>query len=214
MKIRSLLIYLFLCLSLFAYGEEAKDSIWNGLNLRIDLGTPILEAVMSRGKVQSYEMMLNANLCHRFFPTIEMGYAQASASTERGQFRGLGGFGRIGLDISALKKHRESDNKLLVGLRVGTAVQQHSYSGLYLPNDYWGKDVTIDYPERVRCDAWGEVVAGVQVKVYKHFHMGWSVRLKILMTRKENKLTAYYIPGFGYRQDTNFGLNYYLGWTF
>lgn len=211
---RTLLLNMFLGIALFAFGEEAKDSIWNGMNLKIDLGTPILEVAMSKGKVQSYEMMVNANLCQRFFPTLELGYAQANVSTDRGQFQGRGGFGRVGLDLSALKKHKDSPHKLLVGLRVGTAVQQHTTSNILLPHDYWQDEVRMSYPKQVRCDVWGEVVAGCQVQVYKHFHIGWSVRLKILMTRKENKLTAYYIPGFGYRQDTNIGFNYYLGWTF
>lgn len=206
-------IGLLLCMSAFAYCEERNDSVWNGLSLKVDLATPILEAAMSKGSVQSYEVMLNAGFCQKFYPALELGYAQADASTERGHFRGIGGFGRIGLDISALKKGNK-DNKLLVGLRVGTAVQQQTTGNLYVSHPYWDGAITIDYPPQLRCDVWGEVVAGVQVKVYKRFHMGWYVRLKILMTRKENKLTAYYIPGYGYRQDTNFGLNYYLGWTF
>ena len=208
------LIGLLLCVSLFAYCEQQDTAVWNGFNLKVDLATPVLEAAMSKGCVQSYEVMMSAGFCHKFYyPALELGYAQAEATTGRGHFFGLGGFGRIGLDISALRKGN-NDNKLFVGLRVGTAIQQHTTDKLYLPHSYWQGEQRIDYPARLRCDVWGEVVAGVQVKVYKSFHMGWYVRLKILMTRNEDKLTAYYIPGYGYRQDTNFGINYYLGWTF
>lgn len=192
--------------------ERPDSAIWQGMNLKIDIGTPVLEAALSSGKVQSYEIALNTDLKHRFFPTLELGYAQADVSAAGGTFSGKGGYGRIGVDLSALKKGRK-ENMLLVGLRIGTGLQHAGMNDVRIAQDYWQGTSSVSYPARLKCDAWGEVVAGVQVKVYKSFHMGWFVRLKLLMTRgKDGDITAYYIPGYGYRQDTNFGFNYYLGW--
>ncbi|MCM1035342.1 MAG: DUF6048 family protein [Paludibacter sp.] len=214
MKSRYYIVLLLLCLVGGLQAAERNDStIWQGINLKVDIGTPILETALSSAKVQSYEIALNADLKHRFFPTLELGYAQADVSAAGGIFSGKGGYGRIGIDLSALKKGRK-ENMLLVGLRVGTALQQAGMNEIKVSDPYWQLYPATSYPASLRCDAWGEVVAGVQVQVYKRFHMGWFVRLKLLMTRgKEGDITAHYIPGFGYRQDTNFGFNYYLGWT-
>ena len=65
-------------------------------------------------------------------------------------------------------------------------------------------------------DAWGEIVAGVQVDIYKGFNMGWAIRMKFLFTTNahDELTTPYYIPGFGYRDTMRWGFDYYLGYTF
>lgn len=190
--------------------EYADTAIFQGINLKLDLGNSAFEPLRSRGKIQSYEMALNTDIMHRFFPTLEMGYAQAELSAASGNFIGYGGFARVGLDLSALKKRR-SMNMLLVGLRIGTAMQGCSTKDVIIGNSYWGYS-TINYVNRFRADAWGEITAGVQVQVYKNFHMGWYIRYKILFSRgRTGALTAYYIPGYGYKQDTAFSFNYYIG---
>lgn len=199
-----------------AYGVEYPDSaIYQSMNLKVDLGTPVLEMARSSAKVQSYELALNVDLLHRYFPTLELGYAHAfDRQAAGGTFTGMGGFARIGLDIAPMKKGNDN-NLLLVGLRVGTALQDYSMHGVTVADPYWQTMDKQDYNHLFRCDAWGEVVAGVQVQIHKGLHMGWFVRMKILMTRGKNgALTAYYIPGYGYKEDTNFGFNYYIGYKF
>ena len=93
----------------------------------------------------------------------------------------------------------------------------------------------------VLADCWGEIVAGCQVEVAKvgntAFYMGWQGRFKFLFTRKDgyiidntklvntdaqtvssqfthNSENAIYIPGYGNRGNTAWGLSYYLGWKF
>ena len=207
-----------LFLSLLALSLQAREygdsAIYQGINLKIDLGSPVLEIARSKAQVMSYELAMNVRLKNRFYPTLELGYGQGNCTAAGGNFRGIGGFGRVGLDLSALKKSSK-DNLLLVGVRLGTAVQAVDLTDVKVWDTYWQKYTVRNFDRMTRADVWGEVVAGVQVQVYKSFHMGWYVRLKILFTRKDNgTANAWYIPGFGYRQDTNFGLNYYLGWKF
>ncbi len=194
--------------------SKPQKEIYKGLQLKLDIGSPILEIARSGAKVQTYEMGLNINLLQRYFPTIELGYAQANQTLTAGTFNGKGGFARVGLDLSALKKQKESPHKLLVGLRVGTAVQDYTMTDLTLHDTYWQTTPTTTIHD-LRCDVWGEIVAGIQVQVYKDFYMGLAARLKVLFTRgKEGQPTAFYIPGYGYKDDMNFGFNYYLGWNF
>ncbi len=213
---RRALFAILLLLSVVALSarEYADSAIYQGINLKIDLATPVLELARSDAKVMSYELAMNVRLANRFYPTLELGYGQGDCAAAGGNFYGVGGFGRVGLDLAALKKSRK-DNLLLVGIRLGTAVQGYSLTDVRVWDTYWQTYTVRDYDPKVRADVWGEVVAGVQVQVYKSFHMGWYVRLKLLFTRKENGTTnAWYIPGYGYRQESNFGLNYYIGWKF
>lgn len=194
------------------------DSIYQGMSIKLDLLNSILEPARSKGAIQNYEIAMNWRLIHRLFPTLELGYAQARTEAEGGQHNGKGGFARIGLDLSPLKKHPEYQDLLMVGLRVGTALQTYDLTGVQMNQGYWAGTIpaTCDFINQFRCDAWGEVLTGCQVQVYKGLQMGWFIRMKILMTRKSkaNGPLPYYIPGFGYRDDTNWGLNYYIGYKF
>ena len=212
---RLLLILSFLCLTLCMSAQEHGDSaIYQGLSLKLDVATPILELARSQGKIQNYEMAINVRVANRFYPTIELGYAQAETSADGGNYSGQGGFARLGIDLSALQKGI-SENCLMLGLRLGGAYQNFQVTDVRVHNDYWQIPNT-NYYHQNKFDCWGEIIAGCQVQVYKVFQMGWYVRLKLLFTRtdKQGNALPAYLPGFGYRRDTNWGLNYFLAYKF
>lgn len=191
------------------------SSIYQGTYVKLDLFNPILEAARSKGEVQDYELMVSVRLKQRFYPAIELGYARASDNTANGHYKGQGGFIRIGTDINGLKKHPESPHALLVGVRIATAYQGYELTDIYRNDPYW-QTPRANYTSLSKCDVWGEVVGGCNVQIARGFHMGWYVRLKVLFTRtdSDNGPMPYYIPGFGYRDDMNWGFNYYIGWKF
>ena len=180
---------------------QTNDSIYNATQIKLDIASQVVIAGIHQWGMQHYEIAANVQLARRFFPTLELGYA--GGKTHRGdsiQYKGQGGFFRVGCDINPLKKHKDSPHALLVGLRLGTAVQTKGYT-----------------------DCWGEIIAGCQVEIAKvqktAFYMGWMGRFKVLFTRDKEGLTAdqmkpIYIPGFGNRDNIGWGLNYYLGWRF
>ena len=190
-----------LCIFLVPCLYGANDSIYNATQIKLDIASPVVIAGIHQWGMQHYEIAANVQLAKRFFPTLELGYA--GGKTHRGdsiQYKGQGGFFRVGCDINPLKKHKDSPHALLVGLRLGTAVQTKGYT-----------------------DCWGEIIAGCQVEIAKvqktAFYMGWMGRFKVLFTRDKEGLTAdqmkpIYIPGFGNRDNIGWGLNYYLGWRF
>ncbi len=194
------------------YGDSA---LYQGMSLKVDIGNTLLELGLSKTKIQSYEMAMNWRIKQRFFPTLELGYARGEGATDGADYTGQGGFARMGLDFNGLKKHPESPNALLVGVRIGTAVQQYDLTSVTLNSTYWGEQKA-DYLKQIGADCWGEVVAGCQVQVWEGLQMGWYVRFKVLFTRtaKDNHILPYYLPGYGYRQDTNWGVNYYIGYWF
>ncbi|MBR1425938.1 MAG: hypothetical protein IJ581_00645 [Paludibacteraceae bacterium] len=189
-------------------------AIYQGINLKLDIGNAVLEPALSDGQRLSFEAAMNVRLKQRYYPTFELGYAQAKGGVGGGAYDGLGGFARVGLDINGLKKHPERLNSLLVGVRLGTALQSFNQTDSVLRGTIAGQQTTWNYRNAFAADCWGEVVAGVQVQVWEGLQMGWYVRLRILFTRTRNsgEPLPYYIPGYGIRDDTAWGFNYYIGY--
>lgn len=209
------LILSFCCLALCASAREYADTaVYQGMSLKLDLATPILELARSKGKIQDYELAINVRLAQRFYPTLELGYAKAQTSADGGNYSGEGGFARLGMDLSALKKGVDV-NCLMVGLRFGGAYQGFQITNVPVHNEYWQQS-NVNYYDQSKFDCWGELVAGCQVQVYKDFQMGWYVRMKLLLTRTDKQGGALpgYIPGYGFRRDSNWGINYYLAYKF
>ena len=66
------------CFALCASAREYADTaVYQGMSLKLDLATPILELARSKGKIQDYELAINVRLAQRFYPTLELGYAKA-----------------------------------------------------------------------------------------------------------------------------------------
>lgn len=200
-------------ISLFAATDTTKvkkEPIYNATQIKLDIASPVVIAGIHQWQMQHYEIAANVQLARRFYPTLELGYS--GGKTHRGdsiQYNGHGGFFRVGCDINPLKKKKDSPHALLVGLRLGTAVQ--------------GWEHTSHATSGTQADCWGEIVVGCQVEIAKvqrsAFYMGWMGRFKVLFTRDKEGLTAdqmmpIYIPGFGNRDNIGWGLNYYLGWRF
>lgn len=225
---RCALLILLLCVPVLALANRADsthyadgtriyspDSLYQGLTVKLDVGNTALMAGLTRGKVITSEFAVNCRLKNRYYQVVEGGYAYAhDLQTAGGSYSGQGGFIRLGADLNGLKRNPESQNALLIGVRLGTSVQGYSLHGVTWNNPT--DPVLHDYTNRFRGDCWGEVVVGAQVQIYGGLNMGWTVRAKVLFTRttKDGNVLPYYLPGYGYRNNTSWGVNYYIGYKF
>ena len=214
------ILCLALCASAGAYAStdevaQSDSAIYQSMSLKLDIAMPVLELARSKGAVQDYEMAINVRLANRYYPTLELGYALASTSASGGHYRGQGGFARVGMDLSALKKG-VGDNCLMVGLRLAGAYQGFQITDVPVCGNSLSSLPNVAYYDQRKFDLWGEIVAGCQVQIWRAFQMGWYVRMKLLMTRtdKQGDALPAYLPGYGYRRDFNWGLNYYLAYKF
>ena len=204
--------------------------------VKLDIASPIIMPAVNKWKIQHYELGVNVRLKDRFYPTLELGYSGGTATQgDSIGYSGQGGFFRVGCDINPLKKHPGSPHALLVGVRLGTAVQnltqtlERSTTGSVASTVTVSETLTHMQAQGIKGDCWGEIVIGCQVEIAKvnntAFYMGWMGRLKCLFTRyaapplsvQENgsaKMIPIYIPGFGTRDNIGWGVNYYLGWKF
>lgn len=207
-----LFVFLLACACAIAVPRQYPDSaVYQGINFKVDLGNAIYQSVRSRGSIQQYEAAVNVNLMKRFYPVMEFGYMLANDEAAGGAYRGYGGFTRLGIDLNPLKKNRNSDYFLTVGLRAGMSLQAYEQTGIDMHDPYW-QTPRLNMRDPARFDSWGEVVAGVQVKVAGGFHMGWAIRIHFLFTGKSGLYQPYYIPGYGCKDGNIFAFNYYLGW--
>lgn len=192
------------------------SAIFQGVNLKLDLFNTLYYLGISQAQFQTYEIALNLRLKQRYYPTLELGYAQGQLGAMSTEWHGQGGWASVGLDINGLRKHPESLNALLVGIRVGAAIQEFDATNVKVHDSYWLQNQPVNFYNQFRADCWGEVVAGCQVHIYSGLMMGWYLRLKLLFTRKtaDDKPYPYFIPGFGYRDNTQWGISYYIGWKF
>lgn len=198
-------------------GEQPaeKPKIYEGTTLKVDLFTPLYTMFGTGREILSYEALVHVNLLNKYFPTVEAGYAQVSHTAKNeASFVGGGVFSRVGVDFNLMKKNKDSGYFFLGGLRFGMAQQKFSITGIHITDGYWNTSQIVSYPDSHKFDCWAELVGGTHVRIYKGLNMGWSVRFKFLITRKEEVLHTWYIPGFGYKENTTFGFNYYIGYTF
>ena len=204
----------------FSVCYAKNDSIYQSTMVKLDIASPIVVSAVHKWQMQHYEVAVNVRLKNRFFPTLELGYAGGNAAQgDTVTYKGKGGFFRVGCDINPLKKNPQSPHSLLIGVRLGTAVQ--GYDQEVNNSKFGAREV-----KGGQADCWGEIVAGCQVEVAQvnktAFYMGWMGRLKCLFTRSNGKTdemgintpAVIYIPGFGPRDNIGWGVNYYLGWRF
>lgn len=198
-----------------AWGERvyADSAVWQGMNVKLDVGNTAFTLIQSKARTQQYEVAVNANLLNHFYPTLELGYGLCQDEAEGGRYEGQGAFMRVGIDLNPLRKGRNRYYALLAGVRLGVDLQQYSLSDVTLNDDYWADGGLLrQYPATFRADCWGEVVAGMQIKVAGPLTMGWYARIRFLFTGSVGNHQPYYIPGYGCVDGSSFGFNYYIGW--
>ena len=75
----------------------------------------------------------------------------------------------------------------------------------------WGGSVPYDYAGLKATMQWFEIVAGVRVKIYKNFYMGWALRMKYRLSASVSEHgNPWMVPGFGKYSSKNMGITYTL----
>lgn len=135
-----------------------------------------------------------------------------------GDYSNEGTYWRAGLDVSILKKDPDR-NMLFFGLRYARSSFSDRAS-LTVTDPYFGVQ-QYDLANPAASAVWGEMVAGLRVKIWKEFWMGFTSRLKMGLSVQGNEqqgvensfLASYYVPGYGNVSDGyTWGFNYQLYW--
>lgn len=199
--------------------DTIRVNLYNGVRLDVDL-VPIVNTILSTSETFSYQAALQADLQHKYYPIVEIGYAGANKiSTSNIGFKTNAMFGKLGVDFGLMKEKKgvkPTNNLFLAGVRLGFSNFKYSYNNVSITNDYWDENLVLNYENISTTKVWIEIVAGMRVEIFKNVFLGWTVRNKSLMDEDAiGKLTPWYIPGFGKNTGTaNWEVNYVIGYKF
>ena len=120
---------------------------------------------------------------------------------------------KAGFNYNAYTNWLDMENLITVGVRFGfsTFNEQLKNYLIYNSHPYFGQSELID--SGIKYDGltagWGEVAAGVNVKVFNNVYVGFSLQFKVLITNSEpGSFENLYIPGFNRTYNGNFGAGF------
>lgn len=176
--------------------EKPELLFFQGFTLSADMFGPLMYAFSDYGNI---EAALRLNLKNTYFPIVEAGYGVCDKTDMNTyiMYKTSAPYLRIGCDVNFLKD-KFQDNRLFVGLRYGISNFSYDISGPDMTDPIHGGAEPFSFKGINTTSQWIEIAVGVQVKIWRSFHMGWSVRFKSEMsTKKSLYAKPYYIPGYG-----------------
>lgn len=185
---------------------------WGGVSVGADVVGPAMIFLSDYGQ---FEGFLKINIKGTYYPVFEAGLGVCDLVDDDTDicYKAKAPFFRVGLDYNFLQNKKQS-NKLCIGLRYGFSTFKYDISGPGISDPIFGGEKAYNLTGLNCTSHWAEVVASVQVQIWKGFHMGWSVRYKADISTDESKYCKpYYIPGYGSTTDsTCWGATYNLIW--
>ena len=195
---------------------EQKQVFFQGFTLSGDVFGLVQKFTSDYGV---FEGALRVNFKNQFFPIVEAGYAICDATDVNTHinYKTKAPYLRAGLDVNMLK-NKWQDNRLYLGVRYGISKFNYDLGGFAQTDPVWGGSRPFQYNGLSSTAHWVEFIAGVQVKIWGSFHMGWSVRFKSAISKGTTDFsTPYYIPGYGTTSSgtcwgATFNLSFDLNW--
>lgn len=200
---------------------EITYPLYNGVSVGVDLWGP--GSKLLGGDFFSAEAMVDVDLKHRYFPTLEIGYGATDSWNDTGiRYQTGAPYFRIGVDYNALyaKKH---GHMLLAGVRYGFSsfkydiesleVNDPIYGGSIgnpnLEDDIWGGSLPY-HQEGMKANMhWLEVCLSLRARVWKQLYMGWGVRIRFRLSASTGQYgDPWYVPGFGKYNARSTGIQY------
>lgn len=183
--------------------EEQKEHLvfFQGFTLSVDGYGPVAMMVSDYGTLEG---ALRLNLKNTFFPIVEAGVGKCSKDdfNTKVTYKVSAPFIRAGIDINMLKD-KFQNNRLYLGARYGISKFQYDIAGPAQTDPIWGGSQSFSM-KNIDCTShWAELVFGVEVRIFRNFHMGWAVRYKReISSTKSDYAKPNCIPGYGYTTNT------------
>lgn len=166
------------------------------------VGVNFFDAVMLAAgqKHASFDIHADLSLHNWFFPVVELGMGYARNKPETGNFTYVGKpafYAKIGLNYNFLYKSNP-DYQVYLGLRGGFSSFSYDIKDVTVSSDYWDQTARFNLTGQRASAFFGEVLAGIKVKIYKNFSLGWSARFHFKMhTSHPGDSEPWFIPGYG-----------------
>ena len=221
---------LFILLVLFPLAVQAKKGVivneqgdtvrhlhpkFNGITVGADLFSPISNLIGQ--KYGNYELSVDAGFYNRFYPIYEFGISYANVTPDGANYTykvSPSFYNRVGLNYNILY-NKDIPGMLFVGLRYGFSFANYELTNITTSSPYW--EVTesgLSIPKSTSIAHWGELLLGLQVKLYKGLMMGWNVRYKLLFAdSQKGDAKQWIIPGYG-KSNSPLGFSFTINYRF
>ena len=148
----------------------------------------------------SYDVQASLSLYNWIEPTLEFGIGFADNHPENGNFRYKGKpsfYGKLGFNYNFMYKSNP-DYQVYIGLRCGFSSFKYDITDVTINSNYWGQSNNFSIMDQSASVFYGQALAGLKVKVWKGFSLGWSLRYGFKMkTKYPANSTPWFIPGYG-----------------
>jgi hypothetical protein len=145
---------------------------------------------------------------------VEGGYSDYKYSQYNYDYFSKGVFTRAGVDFNLLRPEVSKGKYWAgIGLRYGLSIFTSETTSFQHEN-YWGT-VTSSIPSKTSMGHFIEVAPGVRTELFRNFTMGWTIRLRLLISGGGGRdLRPIYFPGYGNGgKKTAAGVSYFLMWN-
>lgn len=187
-----------------AAARKKEQPFFAGVSVSGDLCGAGMAAFASYGQ---YEAAARVNFKNRFFPIFEMGWG-LSDHTDDGtdlHYKTNAPYFRIGCDYN-LANDASSGNRIFAGVRYAFSSFSFDVDGPAITDPVWGTQTPFHFTGMDSGAHWGEVVFGLEAKVWGILHLGWSVRYRLKFHVKETPVgKPWYIPGYGKSEGHSLG---------
>lgn len=153
-------------------------------------------------KFASIDVSAALNLWNRLQPVVELGVGYAKDTPDGMNFtyrNTLSPYVRLGVDYNFLFK-KVPDYQLFLGVRAGYSTFTYEVTHALYRQGYWGETGEFELTGLKSHALWGELLAGLRVKLWHNLSMGWQAKYHGVFSYKKNGYSSpWFIPGFGPR---------------
>lgn len=187
--------------------------IYNGWTLGVNFADAILMATGQ--KHASFDVWADVSLHNWFFPVVEAGVGFADNSPKDSNFTYKtkpSFYAKIGMNYNFMYKS-DPAYQVFAGFRVGFSSFKYDVDNVSITNGYWNETQTFSMKDLKASALYGEILAGIKVKIVGNFSLGWSARyhMKFKVNSKTSS-TPWFIPGYG--ANSPFSLSLSAIWRF
>lgn|GEM_PF-5278491 len=176
--------------------KKKRNGAFRGISLSFDAAGAIMALATSKGQ---WEGTLRANILNTYFPNFEAGWGISNVTRETTNinYQTNSPYFRIGCDYNFIKD-KTANNKILGGIRFAYSPFKYSVKGPDMIDPVWGDIIPFDFNNISTHAEWLEIVFGLETKIIRFLHLGWTFRYKFLINHKETiPGNPWYIPGYG-----------------
>ena len=208
--------FIFSLLLVFAYQLQAqvvskkdsvaKDFLPTGIRIGVDVINPVKDYLTKDFK--GWEVQGDIDF-RNYYLTAEIGSWARDVALKNGNYTNDGNYWKAGVDVNFMKKDPDK-NMFFLGFRVAHSKYDEG-ANYFIDSTAFGR-VDKSLTNIGMKSNWMELTAGLKIRIFKGFWMGYTARIKLFPSFSEDQpLQTYDVPGYGLTfKKPWWGLNYYL----